>query len=251
MYKHAIVRKPSYRLLHGISTVELGTPDYITALKQHASYIKTLETCDLSVTVLPADDNYPDSTFVEDTAVLMDNGAVITNLGAESRKGEEENIRTALEKYFTRIKKIHPPGTLEGGDVMRAENHFFIGMSHRTNKEGARQLRTILEKDDYQTTIVRVNEMLHLKSGVEYLGDNTIAATGELLEKPAFESFNIIEIDNTYATDFLKVNEYIMLLEGFPRVKRLLEDVGFTTKTVNISEFKKLDAGLSCLSLLF
>ncbi len=138
MFKNAIVRTPCSRIVEGISTSGLGLPDYELALSQHASYVEALKDCGVAVKILNPDEDYPDSTFVEDTAVLTEKCAIITNPGADSRKGEEGRVTEALKDYYDTFAFIKSPGTLEGGDVMRVGDHFYVGLSARTNEEGTR-----------------------------------------------------------------------------------------------------------------
>ena len=133
MFKHAIVRKPSKNFQFGISTSNLGKPDYQRALLQHSKYVEALIKCNLSVLELNEDVRFPDSTFVEDTAIVDKDFAVITNLGAKSRQGEQVEISHKLKTFYNTIESIKKPGTLEGGDVMKVEEHFYIGLSNRTS----------------------------------------------------------------------------------------------------------------------
>ena len=149
MFQNVIVRRPCRRLVEGItSNPQLGKPNYDLALKQHDAYIAALESCGVAVTVLPADERYPDSCFVEDPAVITRKCAIITNPGAPSRNGEKEEIIGAVRAFFPedKIEYILSPGTLEGGDVMMVGDHFYVGRSARTNAEGIRQFLSILEK---------------------------------------------------------------------------------------------------------
>ena len=253
-FEKAIVKKPSKKMVNGISTADLGKPDYRTALKQHKNYIKTLKECGVEIEVLKADENYPDSMFVEDPAVVTDEFAIITNLGAESRKGEEKEIKSVLKKYYSKnIHEIKYPGTLEGGDVMQVEDHFYIGVSDRTNKDGAKQFINYVEKYNYKGTIVEFEDILHLKTGVAYIGDNTLIVTDTLIDKEEFEDFNKIKINESekYAANCIRINDYVILPKGYPDTKKDLLKEGFDIKTVDVSEYKKIDGGLSCLSLRF
>ena len=146
MFKHAIVKTPCQAMVNGITEAQLGRPDYHLALQQHANYIKALEHCGVTVMVLPADETYPDSCFVEDPAVLTPHCAIITQPGADSRKGEINAITNAVAEFYPVIEHINSPGTLDGGDVMMVGNHFYIGLSARTNLHGANQLISLLEK---------------------------------------------------------------------------------------------------------
>ena len=148
-FNHVIVRRPCKAMVEGITSgLYPGKPDYELALKEHDDYIEALKQCDVDVTVLEADERYPDSCFVEDPALITRKCAIITNPGAESRNGEKDEIIDAVRKFFDEdhIEYIKAPGTLEGGDVMMVGDHFYVGRSARTNEEGIRQLTEILEK---------------------------------------------------------------------------------------------------------
>lgn len=253
MFKHAIVRRPGESLVNGITSAGLGKPDYKKALQQHDKYIEALRSCGVEVTILEAEEQYPDSVFVEDTAVLAEKCAVITNPGASSRQGEEISIKEALKKFYTHIKSITAPGTLEGGDVMRVKNHFYVGLSARTNEQGARQFTGILIKYGYTVSTVKMEKFLHLKTGLAYLENNNLLTAGEFINRPGFEIFNRIVIDDSegYAANCIWVNNVVLVPMGFPMTKAAIEAIGYKTMAVDVSEFRKLDGGLSCLSLRF
>ena len=193
MFNQAIVRKPCKNFQFGISTSNLGKPDYRRALLQHSKYVETLLKCNLSVIELNEDNRFPDSTFVEDTAIVDKEFAVITNLGVKSRQGEENEIRENLKAFYENIESIKTPGTLEGGDVMKVEDHYYIGISDRTNTEGANQLKKILKNYGYSSSMVLLKNVLHLKTGVAYLGDSILLVSGEFKEHPDFKEYNTIE----------------------------------------------------------
>ena len=232
-----------------------GRPDYELALVQHDAYIKALSQCGVDVTVLPADENYPDSCFVEDPAVLTEKCAVITNPGAPSRNGETAAIEEAVRKFYPedRIEHIRFPGTLEGGDVMMCGNHFFVGRSERTNEEGIRQFAEILKKYGYTCAEVRLEEVLHLKTGVNYLENNNMLVSPKMNEDPHFKDFNkfVIEPEELYAINSMNINGTVLVPEGFPKTLKIIEDLGYPTVLVNNSEFAKIDGSLTCLSLRF
>mgnify|MGYP003376228211 FL=1 len=149
MFQNVIVKRPCSKITEGITSApELGKPDYELALKQHDAYIEALKSCGVNVTVLEADEEFPDSCFVEDTAVLTRKCAIITNPGAASRNKEVEAMIPVIKKFYSEdcIEYIKAPGTLEGGDVMMVGDHFYVGRSARTNEEGIRQFIAILEK---------------------------------------------------------------------------------------------------------
>ncbi len=252
-YKKAIVRKPCMNLSHGLTTADLGKPDYHKALIQHDNYVKALMTCGLEVIMLEADPHYPDSTFVEDTALLTPPCAILTNPGASSRKGETIEISTILSKFYHNIEVIKPPGTIEGGDIMVVGSHYFIGLSKRTNQIGAQQVQDILKKYGMTASTITLENVLHLKTGVSYLEDNLILATGEFLVQEEFKKYKIIEVvaEESYAANSLWVNGTVIMPSGCPKTKTAIEFAGYDTLTVNVSEFRKLDGGISCLSLRF
>ena len=170
MFKNAIIRRPGHSLVNGITSApELGKPDYGLSIKQHDAYIKALKSCGVEVTVLEADERFPDSCFVEDVAVCTKKFAMIAKPGASSRRGEEKEIIEFIKKFYNDIEYIKKPGTLEGGDVMMVKDHFYIGLSKRTNREGAEKLIKALGKYGMSGSIIEMSVMLHLKSGLAYL----------------------------------------------------------------------------------
>lgn len=253
MFTRAIVRTPGKSMINGLSTAGLGLPDYEKALAQHAAYIEALEACGLDVTVLPPDERYPDSTFVEDVALLTPVCAIITRPGAPSRRGETAAMRAVLQEQYEQIEEIQPPGTVEAGDIMMVGKHFYIGLSQRTNAEGARQMIALLEKYGFSGSTVPLREMLHLKSGVAYLEENRLLASGEFLTADVFQDFDILPVpeEEQYAANSLWVNGTVLTPAGFPRTRALIENAGYPVLEVDVSEFRKLDGGLSCLSLRF
>lgn len=256
MFKNVIVRRPCRAMLNGItSNPQLGKPDYDLALKQHDAYIAALEKCGVEVTVLPADERYPDSCFVEDPAVITSKCAIITNPGAAARNGEKDEIVDAVRKFFSedKIEYIQAPGTLEGGDVMMVGDHFYVGRSARTNAEGIRQFIAILEKYGLSGSEVTLEKVLHLKTGVNYLENGNMLVSGEFVEKPEFAQYNRIEIpeEEAYAANCIWVNGTVIVPEGYPAVEKAVRDAGYAVLLVDTSEYRKLDGGLSCLSLRF
>ncbi|MEN8121807.1 MAG: arginine deiminase family protein [Bacteroidota bacterium] len=253
MFTKAIVRKPSKSMVEGLTKAQLGKPDYNLALDQHKRYVEALIECGLEVTILDADENYPDSTFVEDAAILTSNCAIITNPGALSRKGEILAIEKVVSNFYQNIEKITDRGTVDGGDIMMVGKHFYIGLSERTNKEGAKQLAEILEKYEMTASTVTLEKMLHLKSGLSYLENNNLVITGEFVERAEFEKFNklIIGTEESYAANCVWINDKVLVAKGYPKTKQLIEKAGYQTIVLDVSEYRKLDGGLSCLSLRF
>jgi len=254
MFENVIVRKPSKSLRNGItSNPELGKPDYEKALIQHNDYIEALKKCRVKVCVLEAIEQYPDSCFVEDVAVCTKKFAMIAKPGAPSRKGEEKEIIEVIKKFYNDIEYIKKPGTLEGGDVMMVGDHFYVGLSKRTNREGAKQLIKALKKYGMSGSIIEMSEMLHLKSGLAYLEDNVLLVAGEFIDNVEFEKFNkiIIDEDEAYSANCIRVNDYVLVPAGYPKTKVKIEDAGLKAIVVDTSEYRKVSGGLSCLSLRF
>jgi len=253
MFKNALVRLPCRNMVHGLSTAGLGRPDYKKALDQHDAYVAALQGCGLAVTVMAADETYPDSVFIEDTAVLSEKAAIITRSGASSRRGEEVAVAEALSRFYDHLEYITAPGTLDGGDVLRAGNQFFTGISARTNGSGAGQLAVILAKNDYSATLVPLRHVLHLKTGIAYLENNRLLACGEFPDHPLLSGFEIIPVPQAeaYAANSVWINGRVLVPVGFPLTKKIIERLGYEAVPVDVSEFRKLDGGLSCLSLRF
>jgi dimethylargininase len=253
MFKNAIVRIPCHQITDGLTTSGLGIPEYTKAIKQHSAYIEILRGLGLSVNVLPANDSFPDSTFIEDVALCTTACAVITSPGALSRRGETEEMHKILSSYFKNIEKITLPGTIEAGDIMMTGEHFFIGLSGRTNNEGADQMIHILEKYGLTGSKVLLRNMLHLKSGVSYLENNNMLVCGEFIKNDSFKKYNriVIDEDESYAANSLWINGKVLVPEGFPKTREKIENAGYETFVPDVSEFRKVDGGLSCLSLRF
>ena len=253
MFGNVIVKTPGKSYLNGLTTSDLGKPVFETLLEQHKKYVEALEKCGVTVTHLPASEEFPDSTFVEDAAVLTSDFAVITNPGADSRNGEIKEIEATLKGFYKKFHYIKSPGTLDGGDILQAEDHFYIGISERTNAEGARQLKEILEQEGYEATIITLKEFFHLKTGIAYLGDNRMVVAGEFVDHPAFDSYEKIVIgkEDEYSANCIRVNDYVIIPSGYEKTKRKFNEVGYETIELEMSEVQKHDGGLSCLSLRF
>lgn len=252
MFTTAIVKTPCRNIVNGISTAGLGRPDYNLAQLQHKEYIKALEQCGLKVIILDPDEEFPDSVFIEDTCLITPRCAIITNPGAASRKNETISVSKAVQALDLPVERIQK-GTLDAGDIMMAGDHYFTGISDRTNLEGASQLNTILKKYNYTSSNIVLETVLHLKTGVSYLENKNMLAFGEFLQKPDFKNYHILSIDpdESYAANSVWINGTVLVPKGFLKTKKKIEDAGYQVIEVEVSEFKKLDGGLSCLSLRF
>ena len=254
MFTSAIVRTPAKSIVEGLTESKaLGAPNYEQAIIQHQSYIDSLKMCGLDVTVLEPCEEYPDSTFLEDVALITPSCAIITRPGAYSRRGEVKEIESVLRNRFNNVKVIEAPGTLEGGDVMMVGNHYYIGLSNRTNLKGAKQIIEILNKYGMSGSTISLNKMLHLKTGLSFLENNNLIVCGEFINDSRFDQYNSIEIpeSESYAANCIWVNEFVIIPTGYPITKEKIRNAGYTVLDTDVSEFKKLDGGLSCLSLRY
>ncbi|HET7498853.1 MAG TPA: arginine deiminase family protein [Candidatus Eisenbacteria bacterium] len=250
----AIVRPPGPTFAQGITRAGLGPPDLELALAQHAAYAVALEAAGVCLVRLPADPAHPDSTFVEDTAVILGREAILTRPGAESRRGEVDSIRAALLPLVASLEAIEPPGTLDGGDVLETDRGFLIGISERTNEAGARRLVKWLAARGRHAHLVAIGGMpglLHLKTGISCVAGGLAAAVPALA--PAARALGLevipVEPEESYAANAIRANGRVLLPSGAPVLSRRLRARGCAVVPLEMSEFEKMDGGLSCLSL--
>lgn len=252
-FSHAIVRPPCPRIVEGLTTARLGAPDYRKALDQHAAYADALEQCGLRVMALPALPDFPDSTFVEDVALLTPACAIITRPGAASRRGETSSMATVLAGFYPAVAHIDAPGTVEAGDIMQVGGHFYIGITARTDSAGAAQTIDILRRHGLDGSAVKVGDALHLKSCVSYLEDRKLLIWEDFPDRAAFRDLEAIDVApaEAYAANSLWVNGTVLVPAGFPATRAQIEAAGYPVIELDVSEFRKVDGGLSCLSLRF
>ena len=226
--------------------------DVAKAIEQHQGYEECLERLGVRVIRLPAAPDLPDSVFVEDTAILLDELAVITRPGAKGRRAETESVADALSA-FRPLKFIRPPATIEGGDVMRIDRTLYTGLSARTNREGLSQLREIVEPHNYRVETIETAGCLRLKTGCAYLGRQTILANRNWINVQTLAGFDLIDVpeDEPRAANTLTIGDTVLTPGGFAKTRALIEERGFKTLVIDISEFQKAEAGLTCLSLIF
>jgi dimethylargininase len=226
--------------------------DLARAIQQHAVYERCLEELGARVLSLPADARFPDGVFVEDPAIALDEIAIMTRMGAESRRGEGESIAEALAR-FRPLKWIEAPATLEGGDVMRVDKTLYVGLSRRTNSEGIRQLRDLVTPFGYAVIPVPVRGCLHLKSACCFLGDQTILVNRGWLDASMFDALRILDVppEEPRSANVLRVGETLILPDAFPETQELLEDGGFRLRTIDVSELAKAEGGVTCTCILF
>jgi dimethylargininase len=253
-FTQALIRPPAANFADGLTTVDLGTPDFALTLNQHAAYCAALVGLGVALCPLPANAEFPDSTFVEDTAILTARGAILCRPGAASRAGEGALVRAPLAAAFERLAEIAAPGTLDGGDVCEAGDHFFIGLSERTNEAGAEQLTAWLAARGYSASTIDIRGMrniLHFKSGASWLGDQRLVVIESLLPRGDWRGFEIVTPHpaDDYAANLVRVNDGVLFPAGYPRFAGQLRMHGYQLVELDMSEFRKMDGGLSCLSL--
>lgn len=253
-FTRAIVRPPAASFSEGLTTAGLGAPDIELARVQHAAYCAALTDLGLALTRLPPDPAFPDSTFVEDTAIVTHRGAIVTRPGAASRAGEVGAIREALAAHFAVIPEIEAPGTVDGGDICQAGEHFFIGLSHRTNLAGAEQLAAHLVSLGFTASTIDIRSvagLLHLKSGIAWLGARQLIVAQALAGHAGLRGFEqiVLREEDTYAANCVRVNAAVLVPARYPELESRIVSLGHLLVRLDMSEFQKMDGGLSCLSL--
>ena len=249
----AITRKASSSLANcELSFIERKPIEMEKARTQHHAYEALLEKLGAKVISLPEERDLPDSMFVEDPAIVLDEVAIICPLGTETRRKEAPSLAAALEP-FRKLAYVKLPGMLEGGDVLRVGKKIYAGLTERSNPEGIRQLAVIAEHHGYELTAVPATGCLHLKSAVTYLGRNTLLGNRAWFQWERFAGFDWVDVDPTepHAGNTLGIGETIIFPASFPKTRARIEEKGFHVESLDISELQKAESGLTCSSLLF
>lgn len=235
-----------------LTFVERQPIDLGKAQQQHSAYEHLLARLGIHVHSLPAEPDLPDSMFVEDPAIVLDELAVILPLGTKSRQPEAESLARALAP-FRELAYIAAPGAIEGGDVLLIDRTLYVGQTTRTNAEGVRQLAAILAPHNYKVVAVPVTGCLHLKSAVTYLGLNTLLANRPWFDTTPFASFQWIDVDpaEPHAANALAIADTVIFPASFPKTRARIESAGFHVTALDISELQKAESGLTCSSLIF
>ncbi len=250
----AVTRPPSDAIARcELTYMDRAPIDPERARKQHVAYRSILETSGARVTALDPLPDKPDASFVEDILLVYEEVVVVCRMGAESRRGEAESALDAVRPYRSNFRTIEAPATIEGGDVFRMGREIFVGDSTRTNREGAEALRAIIEPLGYRVHRIPVTGCLHLSTGASHVGDGLILANPEWIDTSAFKGREVMHVhpDEPWAANAMLVGETVVMCDCFPKTRARLEERGRTVETVDISEFMKAEAGLTCLRLLF
>jgi dimethylargininase len=250
-FTHAIVREPGRSVVNGISTAS-SPPSYEGVVAEHRAYITALCEAGLTVDVLPPLEAFPDSVFVEDPALVFPEGAILLRPGVASRLGEAEEMRAALVAHFAQVLELKGEQYADGGDVLASQDEVFIGLSKRTNRAGAERLVTLLAQFGRKARVAETPaDILHFKSASSLLSENTVMATKRLADSGVFTGLKVLVVPEGEegAANFLRINDTVLVGDRYPRTIEMLQREGFTAKPVKIDEIRKLDAGLSCMSL--
>lgn len=250
-FDRAIVRTPAKTVVNGLRAAKSPDPSYDKLQKQHHNYVTALRNAGVSVIELEPLDAFPDSVFVEDPALVFTSGAIALRPGASSREGEAQEILPTLEQHFSTVVSISN-GYVDGGDILATPSKIFIGLSKRTNRQGAKELARILFDFGFRSEIVTTpSEILHFKTGCALIDDETILATGPLAATDLFSDFRVLTIPDgeDAAANSLRINDTLLVPEGFPRTTEILARHTENIIEIDVSEVAKIDAGLSCMSL--
>ena len=248
----AITRAVSPEIAHcELTWVKREPISFELAVRQHERYCALLRRCGVEVVVLPADRRYPDCSFVEDTAVVVDEVAIITRMGAPARRGERGAVEQALARH-RRIRTVQPPATLDGGDVLLVGRRVFVGLSQRTNEAGLEAVRLILAPHGYHVTPIRVFGCLHLKSACTAIDSETVLVNRQWVDSGSLEGVRSVFVPDhePRAADVLRVNDVVCMHDRFPATRELVESLNIAVVTVDLSEFIIAEAGPTCLSIL-
>ena len=226
--------------------------DVAKAIAQHNVYQDCLVELGARIVSLPAESDLPDAVFVEDAALVVDEVAVITNMGAPSRRAESKSLAKTLLQYRP-LKFLIEPATVDGGDVLRVGRSVFVGLSRRTNRHGIDQLRDLLRAYDYQVQPVEVKSCLHLKSACSDIGNGTILVNRSWVDAEQLRGFELLDVpaEEPAAANALLLNNVVILPASFPKTRALLENRAFSTRIIDVSELQKAEAGVTCSSLIF
>lgn len=234
-----------------ITHIDRTPIDLDIARAQHSQYVNTLKQLGCDALELPAEADLPDSVFVEDTAFILPQTAVITRPGADSRKPETESIIQALSPHI-KLVHIQEPATLDGGDVLVVGKRIFIGISTRSNQDAIDQLNEMLKDDGYIVTGVKLHDCLHLKSAVTRVDDNTLLINKNWVDAHQFEQYELIEVDPSepHAANCLPIGDSIIYPTSFPKTSAKLRARGYKIVSVEVDELAKAEGAVTCCSLI-
>lgn len=254
-FTHAITRKPARSILHGLRAIDIGNPDLALMQRHHADYVTALRDTGATVIELDALEAFPDSVFVEDTALCLPEGAIIMRPGAPSRLGEAAEMEPHLRVLYDDVRRIDQPESfIEGGDILVTETEILVGRSARTNASGVAEL--IRKVEDWRLAVREVHTppgILHFKTDCSLLDNETILSTKRLDASGCFKGYRVIHTTEgeEASANSIRFNDLVLMPTGFARTRDTLLTAGFDVREIGNSECAKLDGGMSCLSLRF
>jgi dimethylargininase len=250
-FDNAIVRTPGRSVVRGIIKDPDVIPEFDRVMAEHTAYVEALRSAGLSVEVLPPLEAFPDSVFVEDPALVFTNGAVLLRPGTPTRLGESDEMRPVLQRRFQTVLELSGEQYADGGDVLAARDRVFIGLSRRTTRQGAETLSRLLRQLDLVASIVETPPgSLHLKSAVSMLDEETVLTSTPIEKSGIFHDTKlIVSPDQEPSAHALRINDIVFVPAHFPRTADLLANHGYAVMPLQVTEIRKLDAGLPCMSL--
>ena len=253
-FSRAIIRKPAASITNGLRAFDTGPPDLTRMTAAHDAYAVTLRETGAEVNELPALPAYPDSVFVEDTALCLPQGAILMRPGAPTRQGEVAEMAPALAKVYTGVREIKGPGTIEGGDILVTAREILIGLSDRTDQAGVDELAELVCDWGYSVQSLKIpDDVLHFKTDCSLLDADTILSTQRLAASGCFADYDVIYTapNEEAAANAIRFNQYVIMAAGFPNTAKRLRDSGYDVREIDNTDCAKLDGGMSCLSLRF
>jgi dimethylargininase len=251
-YTHAIVRKPAASVVSGLRADAGPDPNYAALLAEHVAYVETLRDLGLNVEILPPEEQCPDSIFVEDPALVFAEGAIVLNMAAQSRAGESALIAPVLERHFGQVLRMVGPGFADGGDVLVLRDRVLVGLSGRTNREGAEEMIGLLAQLGRRAEIVETpSDVLHFKTGCSLIDEETIFALPQMADCPAFSGLRVVPVPagEEKAANKLRIRDAALIGAHFPKSREIIEALGVRTIALDVEQIGRIDAGLSCMSL--
>ncbi len=251
-YSHAIVRTPAASVVSGLRAEGGADPDYSALLAEHIAYVETLRSLGLTLEILPPEEQYPDSIFVEDPALVFAEGAIVLNMAAQSRAGESALIAPVLKRHFGHVLRMEGPGHADGGDVLVLPDRVLIGLSGRTDREGAEELIRLLAQLGKKAEIAETPRgVLHFKTGCSLIDEETIFALPQMADCPAFGGLRVVPVPagEEKAANKLRIRDAALVGAHFPKSREIIEALGVRTIALDVEQIGRIDAGLSCMSL--
>jgi dimethylargininase len=253
-FTHALCRLPARSVTDGLRASDHGDPDPVAFAAEHAAYITALRAAGCIVNVLPTDEAFPDSVFIEDPALVLNGTAIVLRPGAASRLGEAAALRPALLENMNDVIDLTTDGYVDGGDILCTDDRVLLGLSSRTNVQGAEDLRPIVEGLGYTLEVLQTpSEILHFKTESSLLDPQTVLATPALAASGAFKGLKVLEtaVGEEAAANAVRVNAHVFLSAGYPKTADLLDRAGYSVRILNTSQAALVDGGLSCMSLRY